>query len=39
MHEMRNAYKVLIGEHEGNGPLWRSRHRLEDNITMALEKQ
>jgi hypothetical protein len=33
MHgEIRNAYKILVGQPEGNRPLGRPRHRWEDNI-------
>jgi hypothetical protein len=32
MADMRNAYKILIGKHEGKRPLGRSRRRWEDNI-------
>jgi hypothetical protein len=34
MGEIRNAYKVLVGKPEENGPLTRCRHRREDNIKM-----
>jgi hypothetical protein len=34
MGEMRNAYKVLVGELEGKRPLGRPRRRWEDNIKM-----
>jgi hypothetical protein len=34
--EMRNAYKILVGESEGRRQLWRSRHIWEDNIRMDL---
>jgi hypothetical protein len=39
MAEMRNAYKILAGNPEGNRPLGRPRHSLEDNIKMILRKQ
>jgi hypothetical protein len=32
----RNAYKILVGNSEGKGPLRRPRHRWEDNIRMDL---
>jgi hypothetical protein len=35
---VRNMYKVLIGEPEGQGPLGRPRHRWEDWIKMDLRK-
>jgi hypothetical protein len=34
--EMRNAYKILIGEPEGMRPLGRPRSRWRDNIRMDL---
>jgi hypothetical protein len=30
MEEMRNAYNILVGKHEGKRPLGRTRHRWED---------
>jgi hypothetical protein len=33
-----NAYKGLIGEHEGKRPLGKSRRRWEDNIKIHLEE-
>jgi hypothetical protein len=38
MEEKRNAYRVLMGKPEGNGPLGRPRRRWEDNIKLILEK-
>jgi hypothetical protein len=35
--EVRNAYKVLVGNPEGKRPLGRSRHRWEDYIKMCLK--
>jgi hypothetical protein len=35
---MKNAYKVLVGNVEGNNPLRRPRHRWEGNIKMDLEE-
>jgi hypothetical protein len=32
----RNAYKILVGEPEGKGPLGRPRRRWMDNIKMDL---
>jgi hypothetical protein len=34
--EMRNTYKILAGEPEGNIPLGRRRRIWEDNIRMDL---
>jgi len=34
MGQMRSAYKVLVGKHEGKRPLGRPRHRWTDNITV-----
>jgi hypothetical protein len=34
--EMRNAYKILVGQPEGQRLLIRPRHRLEGNIRMNL---
>jgi hypothetical protein len=34
MREARNAYKILVGKHEGMRPLKRSRRTWEDNIIM-----
>jgi hypothetical protein len=34
--EMRNAYKILVGNPEGKSPLGRPRRRWEDNIRMYL---
>jgi hypothetical protein len=38
MKEMRNAYKILVGELKGKGPLERPGHKLEDNIRMHLRE-
>jgi len=35
---MRNAYKILVGKHEGKRPFGRPRRRWEDNIRMDLRK-
>jgi hypothetical protein len=32
MGEIRNAYKILVGNPEGRRPLGRSSYRLEDNV-------
>jgi hypothetical protein len=34
----RNAYRILVGKHEGKRPLARSRRRWEDNIKMDLRE-
>jgi hypothetical protein len=34
MGEMRNVYKILVGEPEGRRPLRKQRHKWEDNIEM-----
>jgi hypothetical protein len=36
--EERNAYRILVGEPEGNRPLRRIRHRLVNNIKMDLRE-
>jgi hypothetical protein len=36
MGEKRNAYRLLVGKPEGNGPLGRPRRRWADNIRMDL---
>ena len=38
MREGRGVNRVLIGKPEGNRPLGRPRHRLEDNIKMDLQE-
>jgi hypothetical protein len=38
MGDMRNAYNILVGKHEGKRLLRRSRHRWEDNIRMDLRE-
>jgi hypothetical protein len=35
---MRNSYKILKGEPEGNRPLGRHKRRCEDNIRMDLSE-
>jgi hypothetical protein len=37
MGERRGVYRVLVGKPEGKRPLWRTRHRWEDNIKMDLQ--
>jgi hypothetical protein len=36
--EGRGVYRVLVGKPEGKRPLWRPRHRWEDNIKMDLQE-
>jgi hypothetical protein len=36
--EMRNAYKTLVGKHEGKRPLGRPRRRWEDFFKMDLRE-
>jgi hypothetical protein len=36
MGEMRNMYKIVVGEPEGMRPLERTRRRWEDNIRIDL---
>ena len=38
MEQSRNANRVLVGKHEGKGPLGRPRRRWEDNIKMDLKE-
>jgi len=38
MGELRGVYRVLVGKPEGKRPLWRPRHRWEDNIKMDLQE-
>jgi hypothetical protein len=38
MVEVRGAYKILVGRHEGRRPLGRPRRRWEDNIKMDLRE-
>jgi hypothetical protein len=38
MGEERNAYRVLAGRFEGQRPLGRHRHRLEDNAAIVLKE-
>jgi hypothetical protein len=36
--EIRNAYSVLVGKHQTEGPLGRPRSRWNDNIRTAIRK-
>jgi hypothetical protein len=38
MGEKRNAYRILVGNPEGKGPLGRPRRRWVDNIKMTLRE-
>jgi hypothetical protein len=38
MGEVRGAYNILVGKHEGRRPLGRPRRRWEDNIRMDLRE-
>jgi len=38
MRERRVVYRVLLGKPEGNRPIRRLRHRLENNIKLDLEE-
>jgi hypothetical protein len=38
MGEMRNAYRILVGNPKGKGPLGRHRRRWDDNIRMDLRE-
>jgi hypothetical protein len=38
MGNVRNAYKVLVGNPEWERPLWRHRRRWESNIKMDLKE-
>ena len=38
MGERRGVYRVLVGKPERKRPLWRPRHRWEDNIKMGFRK-
>jgi hypothetical protein len=39
MRELRNTYKILVGEPEGKRPLGRPMHRWEDNIKIGLREK
>jgi hypothetical protein len=34
----RGAHRALVGKPEGKRPLWRPRHRWEDNTKMDLQE-
>jgi hypothetical protein len=38
MGEGRGVHRVLVGKPEVNRPLWRPRHRWEDNIKIDLQE-
>ena len=38
MGERSGVYRVLVGKPEGKRPIWRPRHRREDNIRMDLQE-
>jgi hypothetical protein len=38
MGEVRGAYNILVGRHEGRRSLGRTRRRWEDNIKMGLRE-
>jgi len=38
MGEKRGAYRILVGDPEGKGPLGRRRYRWEDNIKMDIQE-
>jgi hypothetical protein len=38
MGERRDLYRVLVGKPKGKRPLWRPRHRWEDNIKTNLQE-
>jgi hypothetical protein len=33
-----DSYKIMVGKPDGNGPLGKPRHRLDNNIKMDLEE-
>jgi hypothetical protein len=37
-HESDDAYSIFIGKPQTKRPLWRPRHRREDNIRMDLRE-
>jgi len=39
MGERRGVYRVLVGKPEGKRPLWRPRHRWENNIKTYLPEE
>jgi hypothetical protein len=38
MGEMRNAYKITVGNPKGKGPLVKPKHRWKNNIKMDLRE-
>jgi hypothetical protein len=36
--ERRVVHSILVGKPKGKRPLWRSRHRWEDNIKIDLQE-
>jgi len=38
MGNMRGAYRVMVGRHEGKRPLGRDGHSLMDNIKLDLQE-
>jgi hypothetical protein len=38
MGDRRRVYRVLLGKPEGKRPLWRPRHRFEDNIKIEFQE-
>ena len=38
MGEGRGVHRILVGKPEGKRPLWRPRHRWEDNIKRDLKE-
>ena len=38
MGERRGVYRGLVGKPEGKRPLWRPKHRRENNIKMDLQE-
>jgi len=38
MRDWRGIYRVLVGKTEGKRPLWRRRHKWEDNIKMDIQE-
>jgi len=38
MGEGKGVHRVLVGKPKGKRPLWRPRHRWEDNIKMDLQE-
>ena len=36
--DTRGVFRVLVGKPDGKRPIWRKRHRWEDNIKMDLQE-